>query len=174
MVRKVLWLPLLISVITVSPGMSGNAMADQKTVIGWLEAVYLPVYDFLITAKIDTGAKNSSIHATDVEYVQRGKGGSGRIRFKTTDLRGRSQIIETEVLKQVTIKKSSIIRRTRPEIELEICLGGVRKRIRVNLCDRGGMNYRMILGRTALEGDFTVDVSEKYIAEPRCGKNETR
>lgn len=145
-------------------------MADQKVMIGWLEAIYLPEYDFVLTAKIDTGAKNCSIHAIDVKYIKTEKGKGSRVQFKTMDLKGRSRIIEADVVREVQIRKSSSVTRTRPEIELEMCLGGVRKRVRVNLCDRGGMNYRMILGRTALEGEFIVDVSKKYLAAPRCRK----
>ena len=154
----------------VSPVERKQAMADQKTIIGWLEEVYLPQYDFVMKAKIDTGAKNSSIHAMDVEYVKKVTGERPRIRFKTMDLKRRYQIIEADVVREARIKKSASITRTRPEIELEICLGGVRKRIRINLADRGEMNYRMILGRTALEGDFIVDVSKKYIAGSGCRK----
>ena len=144
---------------------------NQKTIIGWLEEVYLPEYDFVSKAKIDTGAKNSSMHALDMEYIeQEGKPEHSRIRFKTTDLNGIPRVIEADVLRQVRIKKTGQPGETRPEIELEICLGGVRKRIRVNLTDRGGKNYRMILGRTALEGDFIVDVSKKFIAGSGCRK----
>lgn len=78
--------------------------------------------------------------------------------------------MEADVVREARVRKSTLGTTTRPEIELEICLGGVRKRIRVNLADRGGMNYRMILGRTALEGNFIVDVSQKYLAGPRCPK----
>jgi len=147
-----------------------QAMAEQKTIIGWLEQVYLPRYDFVIKAKIDTGAKNSSIHAIDIEYIKNEKGNDSRVRFKTMDLEKRCQIIEADLIREARIRKSTVRTITRPEIELEICLGRVRKRIRVNLEDRGGMNYRMILGRTALEGDFIVDVSKKYIAGPGCRK----
>lgn len=170
MSRNSFWVAILMVTLLVSSVERKQAMADQKTIIGWLEEVYLPQYDFVIKAKIDTGAKNSSIHAMDVEYVKEVTGERGRIRFKTMDLKKRCQIIEADLVREAHIKKSSFITRTRPEIELEICLGGIRKRIRVNLEDRGGMNYRMILGRTALEGDFIVDVSKKYIAGPGCRK----
>jgi len=170
MVRNPFWMAILIFSVLIGPIESKDAVADQKTIIGWLEEVYLPEQDFVIKAKIDTGAKNTSIHAMDVEYINKGKGKGSRVRFKTMDLKGRHRIIEADVVREARIKKSSLITITRPEIEMEICLGGVRKRIRVNLCDRGGMNYRMILGRTALEGDFVVDVSKKYIARPSCQK----
>ncbi len=149
-----------------------NALAGEKRIIGWLEKVRLPEYGFVLKAKIDTGAKNSSIHAFDIEYLQtEGKPSGSRIRFKSADHQGRYRSIEADVLRQARVKTSSVETETRPEIEMEICLAGIRKRIRVNLTDRAEMNYRMILGRTALEGDFVVDVSQKYTAESSCGND---
>lgn len=170
MSRNLIWIVILTVTILANPSERKCAMAEEKTIIGWLEQVYLPRYDFVMKAKIDTGAKNSSIHAMDIEYITKGKGNGSRVRFKTMDLEKRCQIIEADVVREARIRKSTLRTITRPEIQLEICLGGIRKRIRVNLEDRGGMNYRMILGRTALEGNFIVDVSKKYIAGPSCRK----
>ena len=51
----------------------------------------------------------------------------------------------------------------RPLIETDMVLGPLRKRIFVTLTDRSDMLFRMILGRKALEGDFYVDPSGKYL-----------
>lgn len=169
MIRKLSWMAILVLTISMSTRASKDALADEKRIIGWLERVYLPEYGFALKAKIDTGAKNSSIHAVDIEYVEKeGRLKGSRIRFKTIDLKGRYRTIEVDLLRQVRVKKVSSETEARPEIEMEICLVGIRKRIRVNLIDRGEMNYRIILGRSALEGDFVVDVSKKYIAESGC------
>ena len=76
-------------------------------------------------------------------------------------------------MRQVRIKKSTLDSETplveaRVEIELIMCLAGVLKPIRVNLTNREGMNYHLILGRTALEGDFIVDVSRTFIGGKKC------
>lgn len=149
-----------------------GTIAGQKIVIGWLEKVYLPQYEFALRGKMDTGAKNSSLHAVDIQYVnQKGKSGASRVRFKVIDSEGEYRIMEADVLGTVKIKKPrqineeklTIDMETRPVVELEICLAGITKRIPVNLTNRAGMNYRFILGRTALAVDFIVDVSKKFI-----------
>ena len=151
-----------------------EALSEEKMVIGWLEKVYLPEYDFALRGKIDTGAKTSSLHATDMQYVYvEGRPPQSRIRFKTIDATGDHRIIETDIVRQVRIKRSSLlsdnpITETRVEIEVDICLGKKTKRIKVNLSDRKGMNYRMILGREALQEDFVVDVSRKFISGKEC------
>ncbi|HET9229330.1 MAG TPA: RimK/LysX family protein, partial [Thermoanaerobaculia bacterium] len=55
----------------------------------------------------------------------------------------------------------------RPYLETELALGPVRKRIRLTLTNRSGMLFRMILSRKALEGDFVVNTSRKYLLRPR-------
>ncbi|MFB0505670.1 MAG: ATP-dependent zinc protease [Thermodesulfobacteriota bacterium] len=169
---RIFWAMAIMAIVVtflIYPGEGMDSTVNQKILIGWLEKVYLSEYEFALTTKMDTGAKNSSMHAMDLEYIKKGKAEGSRIRFKTMDLKGRYRFIEAEVVRDVRIK-GIFTKTTRPEIELEICLGGVRKRIRVNLTDRGGKNYRMILGRTALEGDFIVDVSKKFIAGSGCRK----
>jgi len=41
-------------------------------------------------------------------------------------------------------------------------IAGSERRIEVNLVDRGAMRFPMLLGRTALEGMFTVDPSSSF------------
>lgn len=108
------WMAILILAILMSAAMGKAALGDQKKIIGWLEKVYLPKYDFAIKTKMDTGAKNSSIHALDVEYVaQKSKLEGARVRFKTIDLKGRYRIIEADMLRQVRVKKPSSESETR-------------------------------------------------------------
>jgi len=150
---------------------------NKKVTIGWLEKAYLLDYNFAVRVKMDTGAKTSSIHATDMEYVSvDGKPPRSRIRFKTVDTLGNTRTIEADIIRDVIIKKSTLdsenpIKETRLEIELEICLAGVKKKIQVNLANREGMNYRMILGRTALEGDFIIDAGRTFVGGKKCRKS---
>ena len=51
----------------------------------------------------------------------------------------------------------------RPLIETALRLGPVCKRVLLTVTNRAGMRFPMILGRKALEGDFVVDVSQKYL-----------
>jgi ribosomal protein S6--L-glutamate ligase len=147
---------------------------NKKVTVGWLEKAYLLKYNFATRAKIDTGAKNSSLHATDMEYVPvEGKPSRSRIRFNTIDTVGNVRTIEADITREVRIKRSSLssdsaMKESRIEIELDICLAGVKNKIRVNLTNREGMNYRMILGRTALEDNFYVDPSLTFMGGKKC------
>ena len=160
-----------------------QSVCGQKVVVGWLEKIYIPQYDFSLKGKVDTGAKNSSLHAVDIEYLQeKGESHGSKARFKVIDTEGEYRIMEANVISKAKIKrprqvhedKVTVDLEARPVVELEICLAGITKRIPVNLSNRTGMNYRFILGRSALAGDFIVDVGKKFVygLEPRCRKNK--
>jgi hypothetical protein len=70
---------------------------------------------------------------------------------------------QARVLRRIRVIDSGGHPEVRPVIETELVLGPVRKRILLTLTNRSGMLFRMILGRKALEGDFRVDVSGKYL-----------
>ena len=54
------------------------------TQLGWLEWASLPDIDIpLLHAKVDTGAKTSSLHAEDMQIVE--ANGSHLVRFRSAD-----------------------------------------------------------------------------------------
>lgn len=169
----------LVCALSLLLALPSAAAAGKKRAIGWVEKVFLPQYGCLVKAKVDTGARNSSMHATNIEYINSGgRSPRSRIRFKTLDYDGKVHTIEADVVRTVRIRKTSLssdspLREERVEIQLEMCLAGVTKKIRVNLTDRSGMNYRLILGRSALENDFLIDVSQQFIGGPACREHTT-
>jgi hypothetical protein len=44
-----------------------------------------------------------------------------------------------------------------------LALAGVERRVEINLADRRGMRFPMLVGRTALSGLFTVDPSRSFL-----------
>ena len=71
--------------------------------------------------------------------------------------------MEAPVLRMVVVSNSAGMREQRPLVETEVRLGPVSKRIALTVTNRAGMLFPVILGRKALEGDFLVDVSRKYV-----------
>jgi hypothetical protein len=55
------------------------------------------------------------------------------------------------------------VQEQRPLIQILGRLGPITKRVHVTVTNRSKMRFRMIVGRKALEGDFLVDVSKKYL-----------
>ena len=132
-----------------------------------------------LKAKVDTGARTSTLHVDSLKVQEVLPDGSEWVELvlgpdrRRPDLRVRAQ---ARVLRRIRVIDSGGHPEVRPVIETELVLGPVRKRILLTLTDRSGMLFRMILGRKALEGDFHVDVSGKYLFRKwhRRRRSETR
>jgi hypothetical protein len=140
---------------------------EPPVVIGWKEYLALPELGIgRLKAKIDTGARTSTLHVAALRILTEHPDGSADLELTLPFDRRHPEKATTaraRMLRRVTITDSGGHREIRPLIATELVLGPVRKRIFLTLTDRSGMLFRMILGRKALEGDFLVDVSRKYL-----------
>jgi hypothetical protein len=139
----------------------------EELTVGWKEYLDLPGLGvFHLKAKVDTGARTSTLHVDSLRVLELLPDGTERVELdlhpdrRRPDWRVRA---EARVLRRMRVVDSGGHPEVRPVIATELVLGPVRKRILVTLTDRSGMLFRMILGRKALEGDFRVDVARKYL-----------
>jgi hypothetical protein len=140
--------------------------AQTPLVIGWKEYVALPEWNVRrLRVKIDTGARTSSLDAAGYELHEvPGVGTVARLRLNLSRKHPDRQVtVEAPVLKMTVVRNTGGLREERPVIETTVCLGPLRKRIRLTVANRTGMLFRMILGREALAEDFLVDVGKKYL-----------
>lgn len=138
-----------------------------KQMSGWVEKVAIGDPPIVLQAKIDTGAKNSSLHT--VEYHLFKKDDKDWISFAVVNKEGKGRRIEAPLLRYTKIKqKSNRPSRERPVIMLGMCLGNTYKKVEVNLVDRSNFNYPLLVGRSFLKGNFLVDADHKYINTPDC------
>ncbi len=132
--------------------------------VGWREWVQLPDLQVdWVKAKIDSGAKTSSLHAFDLEYIDH----SGRTfaRF-TIHPRQRSHahscVCETEVLDFRLVRSSNGEQEQRPVIATSIVLLGQTWPIELTLTNRDQMGFRMLLGRQAIRNRALIDSGRSY------------
>lgn len=140
-------------------------MSDKKSlVIGWREWVSLPDLNISqIKAKIDTGARSSSLHALDIQTFQRR--GKTFVTFKVHPLQRDSKKTvecEAEVLEFRNITSSNGHVQERPVIQTTIEVLGEEWEIEVSLANRAEMGFRMLLGREAVRGRFLVDSGKSF------------
>ena len=134
--------------------------------IGWKEVVDFPEWELRgIKVKIDTGARTSALDVNEYELRPTGDGGViAELRLALNRrYPDRLTMVRTPVLMMVTVCNSSGVREERPLIETSLRLGPVTKRVQLTIANRACMRFPMILGRKALEGDFVIDVSQKYL-----------
>ncbi len=136
----------------------------SKIVVGWNENVDLPEWGIKrLGAKVDTGAQTSALHVENIEPI-----GRGRIRFDVVvhrEKRDRHFPVTARVVRRSRVRSSNGHYDVRYFVETTVRIGPVEKTIEVSLVDRGKMAHRMLLGRSALRGDFVVDVSRRHVLD---------
>jgi hypothetical protein len=137
----------------------------RPVVVGWKEYVGLPEWGIRrLKAKIDTGARTSAIDAATYEVRETPAGLVVWMRLPLSHRHPeRLAAVQAPVVRMLTVCNSGGVREQRPLVETALRLGPVTRRIYLTVTRRSGMLFRLILGRKALEGDFLVDVSQKYL-----------
>lgn len=140
-------------------------MPRRPVTIGWKEFMQFPDWGARhIKVKVDTGARTSALGALSYELSQvEGQGMVADLRLALYRRHPeRVQTVRVPVLGMVVVSNSTGMKEQRPLIETTIRLGPITKKVRLTVTNRAGMLFPVILGRTALTGDFLVDVSRKY------------
>ena len=133
----------------------------QPRVIGVAEYIDFPDWGVRkLRARVDTGARTSALH---VENVRELTGGRVRfeVRLRLRDPGARVQVT-AKVSRRAPVRSSTGLLEARLFVRAWIVLGGREQRIEVGLVDRSAMQYRMLLGRSALEHRYLVDVTKRY------------
>lgn len=141
----------------------------KKPLIGWVEKVRILPGELELKAKIDTGAKSSSLHAPKLHVFERD--GEKWVAFELRDPKQNKKVqIEKIVYRTVAIKRKGTESQERLVILMHVCLANEYKEIEVNLADRTGFNYQVLIGRRDLSKIFRVNIdpSAKFTRTPRC------
>jgi hypothetical protein len=146
----------------------GQHVNRPVVAVGWKEFVDFPEWGVhRLKAKIDTGARTSALDAAGYEIRETPAGPVVELRLPLSKRHpDRVVVVRAPVVRTVVVSNPGGTREQRPVIETTLRLGPVSKRIQLTVTNRAGMLFRFIVGRKALEGDFVVDVSRKYL----CGK----
>lgn len=138
---------------------------DQKKIIGWQEWVELPDLGIdKIKAKIDTGARTSTMDADDCELIE--KEGIMYAQFQVTfgsRKKPQKKVCMARAVDNRNITNSGGQMEDRIVIVSNIKIGKLIKEIEITLTQRTGMKFRMLLGRTAISEDFVVDVTRSCV-----------
>lgn len=136
-----------------------------KVKIGWQEWCAFPELNLpAVKAKIDTGAKTSSLHADHLQVFQ--KDGEDYIRFTVHPVQKDRKIIricEAKIKDYRNVTSSNGEREKRYVIETQFNVGDISFKSDITLTTRYGMAYRMLFGKEALKtGKFVVDVAKSF------------
>ena len=132
---------------------------NEKLIVGseeWCRFAELGIP--AIKARVDSGAKTSSIHAFNIQEFRRD--GRRWVSFEVHPVQNSRSIVvrcESPVVDRRSVKSSSGVAEKRYVIRSELTLGDFRADIELTLANRDSMGYRMLLGREAMQERMLVD-----------------
>ncbi|MDR9750672.1 ATP-dependent zinc protease [Pseudomonas sp. SZMC_28357] len=153
-------------------------LAAEPTLYGRYEYIALPeLGGEVLKAKMDTGALTASLSAKDIETFTRN--GEDWVRFRLATKDASNKVYEHKVARISKIKSradeddedrevTEVAKR--PVVDLELCLGDVKRTVEVNLTDRSSFNYPLLIGAKALrEFGAAVNPARRFTADkPDC------
>jgi hypothetical protein len=143
----------------------GTRRKRELQTLGWREWLSLPDLGIdKIKAKVDTGARTSALHAFEIRPFK--EADKHYIHFKIHPLQRR-----TDMLLQCTAEVKDIRwvidsgghRERRYVIQTPVKIGNATWSIELTLTNRDTMNFRMLLGRTAMRRKVVVNPSVSFL-----------
>jgi hypothetical protein len=143
-----------------------TAVKKELKVIGWREWVSLPDLGVgKIKAKVDSGARTSSIHAFDIEIYKRGKKEFVKFNVHPEQKSSKNEIVcRAPILEFRKVKSSNGQSELRPVILTKIKILDDIFEIEMTLTNRDEMGFRMLLGRESIRKRFLIDTGKSFYA----------
>jgi hypothetical protein len=140
---------------------------EEPTSLGWREWVTLPGLGIgAIKAKLDSGARSSSLHVEAIETFHQDD--QLHVRFQVRLRRRATGVVvcTAPVLDQRHVTDSGGHRSERWFILVELEIARQRFVTEMNLTDRRAMLFPLLLGRSTIGGRFRIDPAVSY-SSPR-------
>lgn len=135
----------------------------SKMLIGWQEWCALPDLGIpFIKAKIDTGAKTSSLHAYNIKEFY--KGHYKYVSFEIHPIQDNNDLsfsTKARVIDERNVMSSNGHKELRYVIETDLILGDTITTIELTLSNRDPLRFRMLLGRDALSVHSIIDPAKR-------------
>jgi len=142
-----------------------SARLKGKLVVGETEPIYIADPGVVYTARIDSGATTSSMHAVNIQRFERDS--QPWVRFDI-NVPGRADTLtmEHEISRRARIIQSNT---EDPErrivVELPFVIGDYRDVAEFTLSDRSHLTYPVLVGRNILRDIMLIDVGQEFVTE---------
>lgn len=144
--------------------------------IGWREWVSLPdLHIPQMKAKIDSGARTSSLHASDLEFYHRaGKEWVKFIVHPFQHSKKETAICHAPIVDHRKVKSSSGTLTERPVILTSLVIGSEKWEIELNLVNRDMMGFRMLIGRQAVRKRCLINPGRSFLTQKKKKKAKAK
>jgi len=153
---------------------------ENAEILGFVEWVVLEDTGARLKARLDTGAKTSSLHAVNIEEFTRD--GKRWVRFQLPladhkrirdngNIRPEDLVLtfERPIYRTVRIKRKGAPPQRRHVVKMRFCIAGNSHETQFSLTDRGGFVYPVLLGRRFLRDDnILVSSEDSFMAPAEC------
>lgn len=148
--------------------LSGNSMAEtKKSIVGQIENIKIKELNLNMLARIDTGAKTTSINAKNIKVIGHKEKSEDlrdhlgdKVSFTVETENGETMDYVSDIVRVVKIRNAQGVER-RFLVNLTLVWNGKEKKIQVNLRNREKLEYKLLIGRDWLMNDYLVDVNKK-------------
>jgi len=139
-------------------------MNNENLSLGWEEWVSLPEISLpAIKAKVDTGARTSALHAVAIEPFGTEKNPQVRFIMHPDPSDPTIEVIcSAKVTDKRNVTSSNGATELRYVITAMISIGGQSWPTEISLTNRETMGYRMLIGRSALKENVTVNPGASF------------
>jgi len=138
---------------------------EQLLTVGWREWLALPELGIpAIKAKLDTGARTSALHTFAIEPFE--TEGQLKVRFGIHPLQKRRDVelsCTANVFDRRVVTDSGGHRELRYVIRTPVSLGNRVWPIEITLTNRDTMMFRMLLGRSSMQGALLIAPNSSYL-----------
>jgi hypothetical protein len=145
--------------------MANKNRDTELLTLGWREWVSLPELGLdEIKAKVDTGARTSTLHAFEVRDFE--EGGKKRVEFKIHPRQKDNETVATcvaDVVDERLVRDSGGHQEMRWVIQSTLAIGEHSWPVEITLTSRDNMLFRMLIGRTAINRRAVVNPARSYL-----------
>jgi len=150
-----------------------QAKQPARVIAGWVEKIHVENQPYSIKAKLDTGAKTSSIYATDIKPFKKDGKRWASFTLRLKDSKGNVHKLDLEKprSRKANIKNHNGKHDKRYVVELDICFNGRQYSTEFTLADRKEYIYGVLLGREFLKKTAIVDANNTFLTLAACSTN---
>lgn len=137
---------------------------ENSRIFGWEEWVSLPDLSLpAIKAKVDSGTRTSALHAVAIEPFGTNKNPQVRFIMRPNPSDSTIEVVcSAKVTDRRKITSSNGESELRYVISVNLSLGTKTWPIEVSLTNRETMSYRMLIGRSAIPEDYSVNPGSSF------------
>nr|WP_240478302.1 RimK/LysX family protein [Photobacterium aquae] len=143
-----------------------NKQHAEKSIVGQVETIKVHELGLDYLARIDTGAATTSINAKDIKVIGDESDSENMrdhlghtVEFTSVNEKGEEARYKGKIVKVSKIRNAQGVER-RYAVKMDLGWNGQHKRVNVNLRDRSKLDYKLLIGRNWLMGDYIVDVEK--------------